>query len=87
MFMNWLTRNESEFRRGRVYELYPEGFGYIHDEDDPACSYLFRMEHLEGNELSVDDSAPDGIPVMFRVGEDDEVDCVIPTARLEMAVS
>lgn len=77
---------DDEFRRGRVYELYPEGFGYIFDEEDPSCSFLFRLEHLEGHELSVDHTDPDGIPVMFRLGEDDLVDCVVPALRMELVV-
>jgi hypothetical protein len=33
-------------RRGRIFELGPDGYGYILDEQDPRRSYAFHLTQL-----------------------------------------
>jgi hypothetical protein len=47
-------------RRGRIFELGPDGYGYILDEQDPRCSYAFHTTQLTAPR-SASDAARNGM--------------------------
>jgi hypothetical protein len=65
-------------RRGRIFELGPDGYGYILDEQDPRCSYAFHTAQLTAarNGTGRLEEQQDGLRVTFQISVEGQVERV-----------
>jgi len=56
---------------GKIFELGPDGFGYILDKTEPGRSYVFQLHDIEGlNQMRYPWVGLEGETVTFRIAPD-----------------
>jgi hypothetical protein len=64
----------NELLSGKIFELGPDGYGYILDSKEPGRSYAFRLDQITGFSRAAAGPADlEGLVVSFRLSTDGHV--------------
>ena len=71
----------NEDRLGTIFELGPDGYGYVIDQQEPGRSYAFRVDQLSGMAEAEARCQLDGRAVRFSLAADGRTIQTITLAR------